>query len=355
MTPISAQPSASTSSVFSATKNDRNSGYRPTNVQPFSRLLTVGVLGLALCVNRAFAAVPSILLTQTSFSDLQNNIDEAKAKFESVTRESGVVVQGLLQDGNLHGYGIKTYLSGGTDEGMFEHEKFVFGTRTYPENDGVIKVLTGTFVDDELDGDNCFRQFFSANEPTKLLHEEKGAFHQRVLVHGTKTYPNGVQATGKFDKEGNVIEGEVKNLDGMRLIGTFDEYRLRGENCELTYPDGTIERGTFDVSEGHVDEQGNYMTGLVEGERVYPWGLRLIGTFDYRGKLHGENCMLIHPNGEKLQGRFINGTHSSHCSPGSGLATIDDSGYYKFKGLDDLYGIDAAGDYYIVKDSEPVN
>lgn len=100
---------------------------------------------------------------------------------------------------------------------------------------------------------------------------------------------NGKKYIGKFNDEGNLIEGEVHFSDGLKYIGKFDEkYLIEGE---IHYPDGKKYIGKF--KDGY----------LIEGEVHYPKGTKEIGKFNAGYFIEGE---IYFPNGDKHIGKFKN-------------------------------------------------
>ncbi len=329
---ISAQ--SSPSSHFSKARVEGNSEYRSAKVNTFSRLtMLVGALAFlsraySAEVQQPFAGVQSSRLPFSNFPDINGQcgqvcLDEGiklSNDFSPRTLDNGVVLQGQLKGERLHGYGVKTYPTGGTDQGCFLNGEFLTGIRTYPPTDDVIKVFTGTFVDDELDGENGVIQFFSAGGK-ELLLEEKGVFDQGVMVKGTLVFacerPEGIDIQvcnttkeGEFTSNRRLTEGTLIHFDGVKVTGKFDENE-RATTAEVVLADGTRLNGTF--HEGKI----------VEGEVFLPDGTYYNGTY-LNGQPHGENFTKIFPNGEKQQGRFVNGAYRGcvneadiQCGPGS--------------------------------------
>lgn len=197
------------------------------------------------------------------------------------------------------GCGMREHSDGGIDRGIFNKGKLECGTRTLESKESRA-IREGSFKKNKLHGD-CFVQHVHYSDGsvytregtcndgklvngTKILtknhkyHTEwNGEFHQGRLIDGTKKYPNGAEAAGKFDPFEMLNEGKAELPNGDVGQGTFLRGQLHGVNCSLKYADGTTEVGTF--------EQGIF----VQGERTNILGTVESGTFNDK-KLHGVNC-----------------------------------------------------------------
>ena len=179
------------------------------------------------------------------------------------TWKNGGIDEGTFVDGQLHGENChRTWPNRETFQGEFANGMIVNGNGTVPYTNGDIAIGKfkngnlvegtkkwnyggidkGTFVDDQLHGENCHRTW--PNRETL-----QGEFANGIIVNGNGTVPytNGDIVIGKFEN-GNFVKGTKKWNNGTVDSGTFENDELHGEGHRI-HPDGRKESGEFEHGE----------------------------------------------------------------------------------------------------------
>lgn len=163
--------------------------------------------------------------------------------------------------------------------GILKEGQLVSGMRSDPEG----MSDRGTYVNGELEGENCERTDWSG------LYR-RGTFKEGQLNGpGFQRDADGLIQKGIF-RAGFLISGSRSHPSGMNDSGTYVNGQLEGENCERTDSSGVYRKGAFKNGQLHGQGFCQQLDGIV-----------LSGRFE-DGNLHGPGTMEV--QGYKVEGVF---------------------------------------------------
>lgn len=221
-------------------------------------------------------------------------------------QKGDAIYTGYLVDGQLHGYGTRTSLSGDSYTGDWDHG-IKHGTGTYNWANG--DSYSGTWVDgsrtgtgtytwasgnsytgDWVNGDRTGKgTWTSADGECYVGDFVEGSFHGQ----GTYTWSSGNSYTGSWVEGKRTGKGTWVFARGDRYVGDFQDGKFHGQGT-YTWANGDSYTGSW------VDDSRN-------GYGVYQWtnGTKYEGQF-VNDQRHGQGTM-TYANGAVESGLWENG------------------------------------------------